>query len=154
MEGVGAHIIADELNAMGSVPNRSAKWSRNTVRDILRNPTYAGKVAWNRVKRYKPTKNHPRPRAEHQKMEDWIMVDGLHPLGGLGAGAGDTQGETYPIRQPRAGGQSYGRADPLRKLRPKHAAGRRIHQGRTQAALHGESLHSVRKIRPGGAATP
>ena len=79
MEGVGAHIIADELNAMGSVPNRSARWSRNTVRDILRNPTYAGKVAWNRVKRYKPTKNHPRPRAEHQKMEDWIMVDGLHP---------------------------------------------------------------------------
>ncbi len=79
MEGVGAQIIAEELNAMGSVPNRSAKWSRNTVRHVLRNPTYAGKVAWNRVKRYKPTKNNPRPRAEHQKMENWIMVDGLHP---------------------------------------------------------------------------
>lgn len=79
LEGVGSYTIADELNAMGSVPNRSAKWSRNTVRDILRNPTYAGKVAWNRVKRYKPTKSYPRPRAEHQKMEDWIMVDGLHP---------------------------------------------------------------------------
>lgn len=78
-EGVGAHIISEELNAMGSVPNRSDKWSRNTVRHVLRNPTYAGKVAWNRVKRYKPTKNNPRPRAEHQKMEDWILVDGLHP---------------------------------------------------------------------------
>lgn len=79
LEGVGAHIISDELNAMGSVPNRSDRWSRNTVRHVLRNPTYAGKVAWNRVKRYKPTKNNPRPRAEHQKMEDWILVDGLHP---------------------------------------------------------------------------
>ena len=79
MEGVGASTIADELNAMGSVPNRSAAWNRNTVRHVLRNPTYAGKIAWNRVKRYKPTKQHPRPYAKHQKMEDWIMVDGLHP---------------------------------------------------------------------------
>lgn len=79
LDGVGAQTIAEELNAMGSVPNRSAKWSRNTVRHVLRNPTYAGKVAWNRVKRYKPTKQNPRPYARHQKMEDWIMVDGLHP---------------------------------------------------------------------------
>lgn len=79
MEGVGAQTIAEELNAMGSVPNRSAMWNRNTVRHVLRNPTYAGKVAWNRVKRYKPTKTNPRPRAEYQKMEDWILVDGLHP---------------------------------------------------------------------------
>ncbi len=79
MEGVGAQTIAEELNAMGSVPNRSAMWNRNTVRHVLRNPTYAGKIAWNRVKRYKPTKTNPRPRAEYQKMEDWILVDGLHP---------------------------------------------------------------------------
>lgn len=79
LEGVGAQTIAEELNAMGSVPNRSAKWNRNTVRHVLRNPTYAGKIAWNRVKRYKPTKQNPRPYAKHQKMEDWIMVDGLHP---------------------------------------------------------------------------
>ena len=76
---LSAKKVLDELNAMGSVPNRSDRWSRNTVRHVLRNPTYAGKVAWNRVKRYKPTKNNPRPRAEHQKMEDWILVDGLHP---------------------------------------------------------------------------
>lgn len=79
LDGVGAQTIAEELNAMGSIPNRSAKWNRNTVRHVLRNPTYAGKVAWNRVKRYKPTKQNPRPHAKHQKMEDWIMVDGLHP---------------------------------------------------------------------------
>lgn len=79
MEGVGAQTIAEELNAMGSVPNRSAKWNRNTVRGILRNPTYAGKIAWNRVKHYKPSKTNPRPRVEYKKMEDWIMVDGLHP---------------------------------------------------------------------------
>lgn len=79
MEGVGASTIADELNAMGSIPNRSALWCRSTVRQLLRNPTYAGKVAWNRVKHYKPTKTNPHIHVVHQKMEDWIMVDGLHP---------------------------------------------------------------------------
>ena len=79
LEGVGAQTIADELNAMGSIPNRSAQWSRNTIRHVLRNPTYAGKVAWNRVKHYKPTKENPHIHVVHQKMEDWIMVDGLHP---------------------------------------------------------------------------
>lgn len=79
LEGVGAYIIADELNAMGSVPNRSAAWNRNTVRHVLRNPTFAGKVAWNRVRHYRADKNHPHQRVEYKPREEWIMVDGLHP---------------------------------------------------------------------------
>ncbi len=79
LEGVGAHTIADELNAMGSVPNRNAKWCRSTVRQILRNPTYAGKVAWNRVKHIKPNKANPKHHVIYQPPADWLMVDGLHP---------------------------------------------------------------------------
>lgn len=79
LEGVGAHIIADELNAMGSVPNRNAKWCRSTVRQILRNPVYEGKVAWNRVKRYKPGKASPNHHVVYMPEDEWILVDGLHP---------------------------------------------------------------------------
>lgn len=79
LEGTGAHIISDELNAMGSVPNRNAKWCRSTVREILRNPTYAGKIAWNRVRHHKPGKSSPKHRVEYMPEDQWIMVDGVHP---------------------------------------------------------------------------
>lgn len=77
--GVGAEVISQELNAMGSVPRRNAQWSRNTVREILRNPTYKGCVAWNRVKRYKAghhgcTTN----RTVYLPEEQWVLVKGLH----------------------------------------------------------------------------
>lgn len=80
LSGVGAATISEELNAMGSVPRRSAEWTRNTVRQILRNPTFAGKVAWNRVRHFRPgthgvDKNH----VKYMPEEEWIMTDGLHP---------------------------------------------------------------------------
>lgn len=81
-EGVGADIISRELNAMGSIPRRNAQWSRNTVRLILRNPTYKGMVAWNRVKHYHPGKgparNHDKHYVVYQPEEEWILVPGLH----------------------------------------------------------------------------
>lgn len=79
LQGVGASTIAEELNAMGSVPLRNAQWSRSTVREVLRNPTYAGKVAWNRVKHYKPNKNNPKHHVVYQPEDSWLMADGLHP---------------------------------------------------------------------------
>lgn len=78
--GIGAHSIAAELNAMGSVPRRSAEWSRNTVRLILRNPTFAGKVAWNRVRHYQPgTHGNEKHHVKYMPEDEWILVDGLHP---------------------------------------------------------------------------
>lgn len=79
LSGVGATTIVAELNAMGSVPRRGDAWVRSSLRHILRNPTFAGKVAWNRVKHYRPgahglEKHH----VVHMPEEDWILVDGLH----------------------------------------------------------------------------
>lgn len=79
LQGVGTHIIAAELNAMGSVPRRNAQWGRNTVRGILRNPTYKGYIAWNRVKHYRPGDNGlNRHHVKYMPEEEWIMVKGLH----------------------------------------------------------------------------
>lgn len=77
--GAGAQSIARQLNAMGSVPHRGREWSRSSVRHILRNPTFAGKVAWNRVKHFRPGEHG---REKHHVVcmpeSDWLLVDGAH----------------------------------------------------------------------------
>lgn len=79
LAGVGAQTIAQELNSMGSCPRRGAAWNRNTVRHVLRNPTFAGKVAWNRVKHYRPgAHGKDKHHVVYSPESDWIMVDGIH----------------------------------------------------------------------------
>lgn len=77
---MGMTSICRELIAM-KIPTLSGKpWSRSTVKDILTNPTYIGKVRWN----YRPQKKSvkdgvvlkSRPRAS---ADERIIVDGLHP---------------------------------------------------------------------------
>ena len=78
-QGIGADTISQELNAMGSVPRRNALWSRTTVRSILRNPTFKGYVAWNRVKHFRPGDNGlDKHHVKYMAEDDWIMVQGLH----------------------------------------------------------------------------
>lgn len=81
ISGVGAHIIAQELNAMGSHPRRGAEWNRNTVRQILRNPTYKGYVAWNRIKHFKPGSlpGLDKNCIKYMPPDEWLLVKGLHP---------------------------------------------------------------------------
>lgn len=79
LSGVGAQTIAQELNAMGSHPRRSSEWERNGVRGMLRNPTYAGKVAWNRVKHFRPgTHGKDKHHVVYMPESEWILVDGVH----------------------------------------------------------------------------
>ena len=79
LSGVGAQTIAQELNAMGSHPRRGAEWNRNTVRHILRNPTFAGKVAWNRVKHFRPgSHGKDKHHVVYTPEDEWILVDGVH----------------------------------------------------------------------------
>lgn len=46
--GAGATAIADELNALGSIPRRNDKWNKNSIRYMLRNPVYCGLTVYNR----------------------------------------------------------------------------------------------------------
>lgn len=43
---VGSYAIANQLNAQGIASPGGTKWSASGVRDILKNPTYAGFVRW------------------------------------------------------------------------------------------------------------
>ena len=80
-ENMSARKIAERLDAMG-VPTYSgnAEWSGATVKTILRNPTYIGKVKWNdrmSVRRMVDGKIvKSRPRSNHT--EHYMEYDGKH----------------------------------------------------------------------------
>lgn len=79
-EHIGVSKICNQLDENGIKPRISKSWSAGTVRGILTNPVYIGKIRWN----YRKTINKmvdgqkvkKRPRS---KIDDCILVDGIHP---------------------------------------------------------------------------
>lgn len=69
--------VAKQLNDMNLKPRISNEWTISSVKDILSNPAYIGKMVWNRRKQKKKTKNGhiiiSRPRNQ-----DYLIYDGLH----------------------------------------------------------------------------
>ena len=51
--------LVKRLNTMNLKPRISDEWTISYVKDILSNPTYIGKIVWNRRKQKKKTKNEP-----------------------------------------------------------------------------------------------
>lgn len=77
---IGTGLIAKRLNTMGVKPQHSEIWTVPTVRDILINPVYIGKIRWNGRPTVKKRVNGEvklsRPRSAPS---DVVLVDGLHP---------------------------------------------------------------------------
>lgn len=69
--------VVKQLNNMNLKPRISDEWTISSVKDILSNPTYIGKIVWNRRKQKKKTKNGhliiSRPRNQ-----EYLIYDGLH----------------------------------------------------------------------------
>lgn len=69
--------VVRRLNDMHLKPRISDEWTISSVKDILSNPTYIGKIVWNRRKQKKKTKNGhliiSRPRNK-----EYLIYDGLH----------------------------------------------------------------------------
>ena len=78
-EKIGTTKIANRLNELHIKPRKSDLWSSASIRDMLRNPVYIGKIRWNSRKTVKKYESGniiaSRPKA---KKEDWILVDGKH----------------------------------------------------------------------------
>ncbi|MDD4716218.1 MAG: recombinase family protein [Oscillospiraceae bacterium] len=76
---IGATLIARKLNAMGIPASKGGLWSANSIRDMLKNPVYIGKIRWNaRPVVKKMTEGlvvTTRPRASP---ESQTLTDGLH----------------------------------------------------------------------------
>lgn len=74
---LGIYLICKELDSLHIKPLRSDHWPTATVKDILTNPTYTGKVRWQWRKCIKTVENgqivERRPKDKH-----CMVVDGLH----------------------------------------------------------------------------
>ena len=72
--------IADRLNEMGVKAPRADKWKKDTIRVMLRNPHYAGYVAFNQ-KRFTPVLENGQIVRKRlaQPAEDVILAEGKHP---------------------------------------------------------------------------
>ena len=79
-EHIGIARIVRKLNDMGVKPRVAEHWSVPSVRDMLRNPVYAGKVRWNSRPQKKAVVDG---RIEHIRKRlpnsECVVVNGLHP---------------------------------------------------------------------------
>lgn len=78
-DNVGTTTIAHKLNELGIKPRKSKQWSSASIRDMLSNPVYIGKIRWNwrkTVKRFED--GEVKSSRPHSAAEDCIIVDGKH----------------------------------------------------------------------------
>lgn len=77
-QNLAPHSIAIKLEEMGIVPRKAKNFSQHTVKDIIQNQHYIGKVVWNRhktVTKYvdgEIVKSNPRHK-------DFLVFEGRHP---------------------------------------------------------------------------
>lgn len=74
---LGMFLIAKKLDSMHIVPTNSSAWSRASIKDMLTNPTYAGKVRWQWKKEIKKAENG-QIRKTRLKTKDYMIYEGLH----------------------------------------------------------------------------
>lgn len=74
---VGVSLIARELNGRGIKAPRGEVWTSSTLRDMLINPVYEGKIRWN----HRPAKKKMidgKVCEERPRSDDYILCNGLH----------------------------------------------------------------------------
>lgn len=78
-EGRTPYQIACRLNEMGVPAPRGAEWVKDTIRVMLRNPHYAGYVAFNRIKKTPVLENGEIVyKRLAQPQEEQIIAEGKH----------------------------------------------------------------------------
>ena len=70
--------IARKLDEMNIRPAHTSQWAESSIREILQNPVYIGKLRWNRRKNIKSVQKNV--LISHRKRQsDYLLVKGLHP---------------------------------------------------------------------------
>ncbi len=76
-DGVTTFGICDRLNDLGIRARTGGLWSPSSVRDILKNPVYIGKIRWG-YKKEKKIHEDGTMRKERTRNAEYILVDGMH----------------------------------------------------------------------------
>ena len=78
-ENIGTQTIANRLNDMGVTRPQAERWSADSIRDMLENPHYIGKVKWNERKAVLVVDNGEFRKTRPKTTDgDYILCDGLH----------------------------------------------------------------------------
>jgi DNA invertase Pin-like site-specific DNA recombinase len=75
---LGTALITRRLNDLGVKPRHSAAWMPCTIRDILRNEHYTGKIIDGKRKRNKKVVNGT-PETTYSRSKEYNVYPGLHP---------------------------------------------------------------------------
>lgn len=79
-KGMGCQAIADTINSYGIKPRRGDRFSRTSVRFILQNPVYIGKIVWDRKTHlHKNTGESQKQVTLYNPREKWSVTEGRHP---------------------------------------------------------------------------
>ena len=76
-ERIGVSLIARELNKLSVKPLKCSVWTSSSIRDILINPVYIGKIRWN----WRPEKkkmSDGQVIKERPRTSDFLLYDGRH----------------------------------------------------------------------------
>ena len=76
-DNLSLHEVTRKLNEMGLKPRKNNEWSESSVKDILANPVYIGKIKWDARKEVKIYKGEKLIRTRPRNSE-CMIVDGLH----------------------------------------------------------------------------
>ena len=80
VDGFGCVSIARHINSLGAKPRRTDAFSRSSVANILKKPTYIVKIVWDQKKHIrKGSKGNPKHITIYQPREQWTIVNGIHP---------------------------------------------------------------------------
>ena len=77
-ENIGTQTIANRLNDMGVTRPQAEHWSADTIRDMLENPHYIGKVKWNERKAVLVVDNGEFRKTRPRTKDEYILCDGMH----------------------------------------------------------------------------
>ncbi len=76
---LGIQALASHLNNLGIKSYRNDYWQKETIRDMIRNPTYAGYIRWGYRKVQKKVVNgKPTTMRPINYNEECILAEGLH----------------------------------------------------------------------------
>ena len=76
-EGIGAYTIAKKLEELGAKPMKGEYFTEGVIRQILRNPTYIGKIKVGERKTEKILENG-QVKKKRIRIKDYEIVDGKH----------------------------------------------------------------------------
>lgn len=75
---MGIRNICKYLDSLGIKPRNSQNWSTSTIRDILKNPVYTGKILWRKTYSTKTTKDGIVKSKRHRNKDNFYTFDGIH----------------------------------------------------------------------------